>query len=236
MQSNKFDNQLQEKLNARTIAPSPKSWDRLDAMLSVQEEKKPRKGFLWLYIAASFLVFFGLGIFLFNSDGNVEINTQIPVLVEAENTQDAEKIKDAVEPTVINQIGIEKTQPILVQNEINPSKGVNSIQKTTTISNKTNSVQEHDNNANPAHNLQPTISNAYKYISPENLLAEVQNEKKTVSSENKINKKASVKIDANALLSTVEKELDDSYRETNLDKLNKNFNAIKTAIVNRNYE
>ena len=92
------------------------------------------------------------------------------------------------------------------------------------------------NNANPAHNLQPTISNAYKYISPENLLAEVQNEKKTVSSENKINKKASVKIDANALLSTVEKELDDSYRETNLDKLNKNFNAIKTAIVNRNYE
>ncbi len=236
MQSNKFDNQLQEKLNARTIAPSPKSWDRLDAMLSVQEEKKPRKGFLWLYIAASFLVFFGLGIFLFNSDGNVEINTQIPVLVEAENTQDAEKIKDAVEPTVINQIGIEKTQPVLVQNEINPSKGVNSIQKTTTISNKTNSVQEHDNNANPAHNLQPTISNAYKYISPENLLAEVQNEKKTVSSENKINKKASVKIDANALLSTVEKELDDSYRETNLDKLNKNFNAIKTAIVNRNYE
>ena len=124
----------------------------------------------------------------------------------------------------------------MVQNEINPSKGVNSIQKTTTISNKTNSVQEHDNNANPAHNLQPTISNAYKYISPENLLAEVQNEKKTVSSENKINKKASVKIDANALLSTVEKELDDSYRETNLDKLNKNFNAIKTAIVNRNYE
>ena len=236
MQSNKFDNQLQEKLNPRTIAPSPKSWDRLDAMLSVQEEKKPRKGFLWLYIAASFLVFFGLGIFLFNSDGNVKINTQIPVMVEAEKSKEAEKIKDAVEPTVINQIGIEKTQPVLVQNEINPSKGVNSIQKTTTISNKTNSVQEHDNNANPTYHLQPTTSNAFKYISPENLLAEVQNEKKTVSSENKINKKASVKIDANALLSTVEKELDDSYRETNLDKLNKNFNAIKTAIVNRNYE
>ena len=236
MQSNKLEKQIQEKLNARTIAPSSKSWDRLDAMLSVQEEKKPRKGFLWLYIAASFFVFFGIGIFLFNSDENVKINTQIPVMVEAEKSKEAEKIKDVVEPTESDQIGIKKTQPVLVQNEINPSKGVNSIQKTTTISNKTNSVQEHDNNANPAHNLQPTISNAYKYISPENLLAEVQNEKKTVSSENKINKKASVKIDANALLSTVEKELDDSYRETNLDKLNKNFNAIKTAIVNRNYE
>lgn len=236
MQSNKFDNQLQEKLNARTIAPSPKSWDRLDAMLSVQEEKKPRKGFLWLYIAASFFVFFGIGIFLFNSDENVKINTQIPVMVEAEKSKEAEKIKDVVEPTESDQIGIKKTQPVLVQNEINPSKSVNSIKEKTTISNKSNSVQESDNNANPTYHLQPTTSNAFKYISPENLLAEVQNEKKTVSSENKINKKASVKIDANALLSTVEKELDDSYRETNLDKLNKNFNAIKTAIVNRNYE
>ncbi len=52
-----------------------------------------------MYIAASFLVFFGLGIFLFNSDGNVKINTQIPVLVEAEKSKEAEKIKDVVEPT-----------------------------------------------------------------------------------------------------------------------------------------
>ena len=236
MQSNKFDNQLQEKLNARTIAPSPKSWDRLDAMLSVQEEKKPRKGFLWLYIAASFFVFFGIGIFLFNSDENVKINTQIPVMVEAEKSKEAEKIKDVVEPTESDQIGIKKTQPVLVQNEINPSKSVNSIKEKTTISNKSNSVQESDNKANPTYNLQPTTSSAYKYISPENLLAEVQNEKKNLSSESNVSKKPSVKIDANALLSKVEKELDESYRETTLDKLNKNFNAVKSAIVNRNYE
>ena len=230
MQSNKFDNQIREKLNARTIEPNAKSWDRLDAMLSVQEEKKPRKGFLWLYIAASFFVFFGLGIFLFNSDKNIEINTQNPVLVAVDKTI------DSVEKNKAEEILIESQQPVVVQNEINLSKSVNSIKEKTTISNKSNSVQESDNNANPTYHLQPTTSNAFKYISPENLLSEVQNEKKTVSSENKINKKASVKIDANALLSTVEKELDDSYRETNLDKLNKNFNAIKTAIVNRNYE
>ena len=101
MQSNKFDNQLQEKLNARTIAPSPKSWDRLDAMLSVQEEKKPRKRFLWLYIAASFFVFFGIGIFLFNSDENVKINTQIPVLVVAEKAKDAEQTNESIETNKI---------------------------------------------------------------------------------------------------------------------------------------
>ena len=230
MQSNKFDNQLQEKLNARTIAPTAKSWDRLDAMLSVQEEKKPRKGFLWLYIAASFFVFFGLGVFLFNSDKNIEINTQNPVLVAVDKTI------DSVEKSKAEEILIESQQPVVVQNEINLSKSVNSIKEKTTIFNKSNSVQENDNKANPTYNLQPTTSSAYKYISPENLLAEVQNEKKNLSSESNVSKKPSVKIDANALLSKVEKELDDSYRETNLDKLNKNFNAIKTAIVNRNYE
>ena len=230
MQSNKFDNQLQEKLNARTIAPSPKSWDRLDAMLSVQEEKKPRKGFLWLYVAASFFVFFGLGIFPFNSDKNIEINTQNPVLVAVDKTI------DSVEKNKAEEILIESQQPVVVQNEINLSKSVNSIKEKTTIFNKSNSVQESDNKANPTYNLQPTTSSAYKYISPENLLAEVQNDKKNLSSESNVSKKPSVKIDANALLSKVEKELDESYRETTLDKLNKNFNAVKSAIVNRNYE
>ena len=230
MQSNKFDNQLQEKLNARTIAPTAKSWDRLDAMLSVQEEKKPRKGFLWLYVAASFFVFFGLGVFLFNSDKNIEINTQNPVLVAVDKTI------DSVEKNKAEEILIESQQPVVVQNEINLSKSVNSIKEKTTIFNKSNSVQENDNKANPTYNLQPTTSSAYKYISPENLLAEVQNEKKNLSSESNVSKKPSVKIDANALLSKVEKELDESYRETTLDKLNKNFNAVKSAIVNRNYE
>ena len=230
MQSNKFDNQLQEKLNARTIQPNAKSWDRLDAMLSVQEEKKPRKGFLWLYIAASFFVFFGLGVFLFNSDKNIEINTQNPVLVAVDKTI------DSVEKNKAEEILIESQQPVVVQNEINLSKSVNSIKEKTTIFNKSNSVQENDNKANPTYNLQPTTSSAYKYISPENLLAEVQNDKKNLSSESNVSKKPSVKIDANALLSKVEKELDESYRETTLDKLNKNFNAVKSAIVNRNYE
>ena len=230
MQSNKFDNQIREKLNARTIQPNAKSWDRLDAMLSVQEEKKPRKGFLWLYVAASFFVFFGLGVFLFNSDKNIEINTQNPVLVAVDKTI------DSVEKNKAEEILIESQQPVVVQNEINLSKSVNSIKEKTTIFNKSNSVQENDNKANPTYNLQPTTSSAYKYISPENLLAEVQNDKKNLSSESNVSKKPSVKIDANALLSKVEKELDESYRETTLDKLNKNFNAVKSAIVNRNYE
>ena len=40
MEPNKFEKQIREQLNSREIQPSKKSWDRLDAMLSVAEEKK----------------------------------------------------------------------------------------------------------------------------------------------------------------------------------------------------
>ena len=54
MEPNKFENQIKDKLEGRAIQPSSKSWDRLDAMLSV-EEKPKKKSFLWYYVAASLL-------------------------------------------------------------------------------------------------------------------------------------------------------------------------------------
>ena len=41
MELNNFEQQAKEKLSNREIAPSAQAWDRLDAMLSVQE--KPKK-------------------------------------------------------------------------------------------------------------------------------------------------------------------------------------------------
>ena len=177
-----------------------------------------------------------MGIFLFNSGETSGIKNQVPVIVDADNTI------EPIENNKIDKILIEpeqqqqQQQQVLVQNEKKAVKKYNTIKEVLVTSNKTNNIQENDYKANPTYNLQPTTSNTYKYISPENLLAEVQNEKKNLSSESKINKKPSMKIDANALLSTVEKELDNTYRETTLDKLNKNFNTVKSAIVNRNYE
>ena len=42
MEPNNFEKDFREKLNQREIEPSNKAWDRLDAMLSVAEEKKPK--------------------------------------------------------------------------------------------------------------------------------------------------------------------------------------------------
>ena len=74
MEPNKIDNQIREKLNGRDIQPSAQAWDRLDAMLTISEEKKPKKGYVWFFVAASTLLFFGLGFFIFSSSETTEVN------------------------------------------------------------------------------------------------------------------------------------------------------------------
>jgi hypothetical protein len=220
MAQHKIDNQIKSKLNAREIQPSAQAWDRLDAMLTVSENKKSRKGFGWFFVAASVVLFFGLGFFIFNQNEEPKINLSTPVVTTSKDEIDSVKTnKTAI-------ISTENTKPILVQNEVSFSKkeekNLKFVEKKELINEK--------------NILEGKITPNSQLSSSEKLLVEVQvNEK-----ESPLNKKNSVtskiKIDAASLLSTVEKELDENYKETTLDKLTRKFQDAKTAIVNRNYE
>ena len=227
MEPNKIDNQIREKLNAREIQPSAQAWDRLDAMLAVSEEKKSKKGYGWFFVAASTILFFGLGFFLFNSNETKEINNSNPIVTTIN------EVMDSAETTKINQISVEKEQPVLVQNEVNFSK--TQTNKKSEEANKLTKEENltKDNSLSIIHHPSP---NSYKYVSPENLLAEVQTGEKVITSDKKISPKAKMKVDANSLLTNVEKELDENHRETTLDKLNRKFKDAKSALANRNYE
>jgi len=227
MKPNKIDNQIREKLNAREIQPSAQAWDRLDVMLTVSEEKKPKKGYGWFFVAASTILFFGLGFFLFNSNETTEINNSTPIV-----TTINEEI-DTVETNKINVISVENVKSVLVQNEINKSKPARNIKSVeTNKETKSENVLEEKITSNS----QLPTPNSYKYVSPENLLAEVQTGEKVITSDKKISPKTKMKVDANSLLTNVEKELDENYRETTLDKLNRKFQDAKSALANRNYE
>ena len=227
MEPNKIDNQIREKLNAREIQPPAQAWDRLDAMLTVSEEKKPKKGYGWFFVAASTILFFGLGFFLFNSNETKEINNSNPIV-----TTINEEI-DSVGTNKVNQISVEKEQPVLVQNEVNFSKTQTNKKSEETDKLTKEEDLTKDNSSSIIHHPSP---NSYKYVSPENLLAEVQTGEKVITSDKKISPKTKMKVDANSLLTNVEKELDENYRETTLDKLNRKFQDAKSALANRNYE
>lgn len=95
MEPNKLENSFKEQLNKREIQPSEMSWDRLDAMLSVTENKKPKKR-TWMYIAASFLGFMLIGSLFFNQS-ETEIKTNNTVVVQ-------ENIQSQSENTNQNQV------------------------------------------------------------------------------------------------------------------------------------
>lgn len=227
MEQHNIDSQIKEKLKAREIQPSDQTWNRLDALLTISEEKREKKGYGWFFVAASTILFFGLGFFLFNSNKTTAINNSIPI-----RTTVNEEI-DTVESPKINKISVEKEQPVLVQNETNFSK--------TKKNKKSEGIKELIKGENVidekiASNSQLPTPNTYKYISPEKLLADVQTTEKINPSDKKTIDKPRVKIDATSLLTHVEKELDETHKETTLDKLSKKIQDAKSALVNRNYE
>ena len=52
----------------------------------------------------------------------------------------------------------------------------------------------------------------------------------------KSNNKSSLKIDARNLLSQVDGELDQTFREKVINKIAKNYQEVKVALANRNQE
>lgn len=242
MEPNNFEKDFREKLNQREIEPSNKAWDRLDAMLSVAEEKiqPKKKSKKWLYIAASVVGFLWVGTIYFNRSETIEIKKDTPIVLEQKTNKDT-----------LNTLGINKDDVVGVNNH-NPKRIVkndaavvetrNQNKNSTLLESNIepsikNDLKEDNAIVNSFENKNYQSENKSKYISAEQLLAEVNGkvETKTTNEIIKKNRKA-VTVNPNDLLFNAETELNQSYRESALDKFNKNLKAVKSAIANRNYE
>jgi hypothetical protein len=227
MEPNKIDTQIKDKLNNRTIPPSASSWDRLDAMLNSTEKYKPIKKYNWIAVAAAVVVFLGLGIFYTTTPTSNTQNDNSSSIVTVNEPKN-----DFAAPSAT--IAVEKQSPILVQtnsNKINVKTKITEEKRSQELEPIQKIVAQEI-----ATNPKASPPTNYKYMSPEALLNEIQTGQKAITTNIKTVSKNKIKINATTLLSGVEKELDSVYRETTLDKLNKNFNKIKTVIANRNFE
>ena len=224
MALNKIDNQIKDKLNAREIQPSAPAWDRLDAMLTVAEAKQPKRNFTWLYIAAAFLLFSGLGFFLLNSNETVAIENVTPVVTNEIIQEEIQKSQLPTEKQVTNS-----KETVLVQNKVKSYQN-----QTAVVVNRIDESREVKEEL-PTSNFQLPTSN-YKYLSPEELLVQIEQPSKVDTNKIKINPSTKIKVDANELLTKVEQEVHQKHKESTIDKLRRNFNEVKSAVANRNYE
>ena len=218
MEPNKFDNQFKEKLSSREIKPSDAAWDRLDAMLSVSE--KPKRKFSWLYIAASVLAFLTVGTIFFSQKESVVLNPKDTI-----NTQNEITIKSNETAPILNSnnksaVVIQETKKSISKSNIIPStnkqlKNNNQIVAVSIINQKTE---------------KKSIANPTNALIVEKQLVIVENLKK----ENSSDQKSKIHVNPDNLLSQVDGELELSFREKVINKVNRNYQTLKVALDNRN--
>jgi hypothetical protein len=225
MEPNKLENQIREKLNSREIQPSPQSWDRLEAKLSILEDKKPEKRFRWIYLAASIIGFVFVGLLFYNQESsNQEIkknNNQ--TLVEANSS------KEEILPEEIKEVPSTNKEEILVIAE--PKKAL--VKATSTDKN----IQEFLKVQPENKEIIAAVIPQKVEVKPKNegdseiLLASVEtkNELKTIN-------KPKLKIDPSALLSQVDGEMTLTFRQKVLKSINKNYDSAKEVLASRNQE
>jgi hypothetical protein len=251
MGPNKIEKQCREKLNSREIQPSVQAWDRLDAMLSVGEEKKTKRSFGWLYIAASVLILVSLGLFLFNPK-NTEMQPVNDVVGTEIKNNSVQTERESIPAQIIQN---EKQQESIASSEKQQStinnQGVSIIrnnQKTT--DNQSADLNQNQINRDKTIEFQNSSDVALKELpkiiepkeiviskkqinaqSDESLLADLDNAAKQSAGKNQ-----NVKISAKSLLSQVDGEVEYTFREKTFNKLNKNYQEIKVALANRNIQ
>lgn len=239
MEPNNFEKDFREKLNQRKIEPSDKAWDRLDAMLSVAENKKPKKNRKWLYIAASFVGFLLVGTFFFNQKENT-IETPKEVVVEKETKKEI-KSEPIAKPSH-NTLDSAKTEIAVSEKEsketLNKEENKLNLKTSKITKNELNQIAESSiiikkNQEKQTINNQNVNTENPKNATVDQLLETAENK---VLAENSAKPKAKVKINASDLLNQVDGELELSFREKVITKVNKNYQTVKVALANRNQQ
>ena len=240
MEPNKLEKQFREQLNSREIKPSEMTWTKLDSMLSATE--KPKAKFPWLYVAASFTALLLIGTAYYNSRENPIENQKNGVVIQSPVSPKAKNILlDSTNLKTQEEDSFSNKKSVRINNKLTDSRQKSKITEKNLNQNQTAEVSISDpykknDSMISSENNQSLAKN--KYVSAEKLLAEISNtkfESKTTDHISKKNRKQ-ILVNPNRLLSDVEMELNQSYRESALERVNKNFKVIKTVLVNRNYE
>ena len=241
----KFEENIKEKLEKRTLQPSGQAWNSLSDRLDVDAKNTPNKTLWFLGIAAILVgILFMVNMF-FNTS---ETNNQTPVLVDTE----AKEIE-----TIQNNIVIESEETLVSIEEKkvevdNISDGKIESHKTKKESVVSKNSQAKNSSIALEKNIQEPeeiISNSLlETPSVETELAQLKtqiNKNQTETDIDALLKKAqqniaeksqtkTYSIDANKLLQDVEEDMDESFRAKVFETVKTNYIKVKTAVAQRN--
>ena len=238
MAPNKFEKQLKDTLERRTIAPSKIAWSQLDTQLDVQKNKQ-KFPFWWFSIAATFLGVF-LAIFIFNDKPD-------PINVVIEDVKN-----EILLPSEINQINKQNkvtkiiTSPELVVDKVNvkpKNKAVINKNKATIQSvqaEKSNTVLVVNDKIKSEDKVTiASATNSEKPIDKTSQTTTITSEADLLLKEaysdvqDNYNTYIPEKIDANSLLEDVEMKSEKSLKNRLFHAVKSGYETLKTTVAER---
>lgn len=252
METDKFEQHIRTKLNEREITPSKKAWSKISEQLDVNSPSK-KSGYFWMGIAASVLVLLGTVLVFLNSDVD-ELNIEIEVVeVPSEkvlnkiNTETQRNIKEDDNEMIVSKSNAKSPIEVVTSDEVVLS----------TREEKEFIILKNDVAASDALNkeindsfgsivlseavLDEKIAEVLAQVDAMELNANItdaevdsllQNAQQDIIRENLFNQNHSV--NAMALLTQVEEELDQSFRDQIFESLKTGFLKVRTAVADRN--
>ncbi|TDT38658.1 hypothetical protein CLV90_3629 [Maribacter spongiicola] len=246
METDKFEKHIKAKLQEREINPSENAWSKISSELK-DDDRKKKPVYLRIGVAASIIVLLGVALFYFN--GANELNESPIELVETENENKVEEVitKDPVqeEQVVIVETNT-KTESTTVKKEeykipeVQENKTLNDAVEIAVVENvpgdqSTSKLEVSDEiiNSKVADIVaQIDVLEQYSTVTDaevDSLLKRAQDE---ILRDKIFNTDKSV--DAMALLTEVEEELDQSFRDQIFNSLKAGFIKVRTAVADRN--
>jgi hypothetical protein len=248
METDKFEKHIKAKLQEREINPSENAWSKISSELKNDEIKK-KPVYLWLGVAASIVVLLGVALFYFNSAN--ELNESSIELVDVEDknkveeviTKDPDQLEE--ENIVVLQTETKPESIALEEVEIEVPKAKENIilddaievavVEYVSVDQSTSKLEVSDEIINSKVVdivAQIDVLEQYSTVTDaevDSLLRRAQDE---ILRDKIFNTDKSV--DAMALLTEVEEELDQSFRDQIFNSLKAGFIKVRTAVADRN--
>ena len=236
----KFEENIKDKLEKRTIKPSADAWQTLASRLETKNNKKKSPYYLWLGVAASIVAIMFIASQLFVNKNNTTIETPVIVntnketikKIESENVlQKKDVLTNNVEKESVKELNIktpksEKTEVALLTKQ----KEEKTVLPKEVIVNKTSfedlKVQQ------VVAQIQG-LKDKGESVTDKDIDALLDQAQKEITLQNIYNETTKT-VDANALLQDVESDLQQSFRDKVFNALKSSYNTVKTAVAERN--
>lgn len=249
METDKFEKHIKSQFKDREIQPSENAWAKVSSELNTDESNK-KPVYLWMGIAASVMVLIGFTIFFFNSLNNVN-ETQFKIVDgNAKKTLEIEK-------TIKTEPFQEKEQVVIAKNDTFEQEEINVDEKQTFVSKKENNVIKDAIVVAIVEKVTPQklanklgVSDDVINTKVSDIVAQInvleQHTNVTDAEVDSLLKRAQQEIlhekifntnksvNAMALLTEVEGELDQSFRDQIFNSLKASFIKVRTAVADRN--